>query len=404
MKTSEIQKLSKKYIMNTYGERSIALVKGKGMYVWDADGKKYLDFLSGIAVNALGHCYPEIAESIKKQVSTLIHVSNFYHIKQQAELAELLIKHSFNGKCFFCNSGAEANEAALKLARKSTEPEKFEIITMTGSFHGRTLATITATDNAKYQKGIEPLPSGFKHAVFNDIESVKKCISDKTCAIMIEPVQGESGIHIAKKDFITELRKLCNERKIFLIFDEIQCGLGRTGKLFAYEHYNVEPDIMTLAKSLGSGLPIGALIAKDKTSSGFGPGDHGTTFGGNPLCCTAALTTLKIILENNLPQHAWKMGDYFKSKLEALKKKYSFIREIRSIGLMIGVELDFECKEIVEKCQKAGLLINCASGNVLRFLPPLIVSEKEIDKAVNILEHVLANVIANKVKQSRRSF
>ena len=388
MKTAEIIELNKRYIMNTYGERSIALVKGKGMYVWDVDGKKYLDFLAGIAVNALGHCHPEIVKAVKKQVSTLIHVSNLYHIKQQAELAELLIKHSFKGKCFFCNSGAEANEAAIKLARKATEPGKSEIITMTGSFHGRTLATITATDNIKYQKGIDPLPGGFKRAVFNDIRSVKKCISDKTCAIMIEPVQGESGIHIARNDFMIALRKLCDERKIFLIFDEIQCGLGRTGKLFAYELYNVEPDMITLAKSLGSGLPIGALIAKDKTSSGFGSGDHASTFGGNPLCCAAALTTLKIILRNNLPQHARKMGDYFKSKLEALKKKYSFIREIRSIGLMIGVELDFECKEIVEKCQKAGLLINCASGNVLRFLPPLIVSEKEIDKAVNILDKI----------------
>ncbi len=389
MKTSEIQKLSKKYIINTYGERSIALVKGKGMYVWDVDGKKYLDFLAGIAVNALGHCHPEIVEAVKSQVSALIHVSNLYNIKQQAELAELLIKHSLKGKCFFCNSGAEANEAAIKLARKSTKPEIFEIITMTGSFHGRTLATITATDNAKYQKGISPLPAGFKHAVFNDIGSVKKCIGDRTCAIMIEPVQGESGIHIAKKDFIIELRKLCDEKKILLIFDEVQCGLGRTGKLFAYEHYNVEPDIMTLAKSLGGGLPIGALIAKDKTSLGFGPGDHGSTFGGNPLCSAAALTTLKIILRDNLSQHALEMGDYFKNKLEALKKKHCFIKQVRGIGLMIGVELDFECKEIVAKCQKAGLLVNCASGNVLRFLPPLIVSEKEIDKAVNILDKAL---------------
>ncbi len=393
MKTSEIQKLSKQYIINTYGERSIALVKGKGTYVWDADGKKYLDFLAGIAVNALGHCHPEIIKAVKKQVSTLIHVSNFYHIKQQAKLAELLIKHSFEGKCFFCNSGAEANEAAIKLARKSTEPERFEIITMTGSFHGRTLATITATDNAKYQKGINPLPVGFKHAVFNDIESVKKCISDKTCAIMLEPVQGESGIHMAKKDFMIELRKLCDKEKILLIFDEVQCGLGRTGKLFAYEHYNVEPDMITLAKSLGGGLPIGALIAKDKTGSGFGPGDHASTFGGNPLCCAAALTTLKIILRDDLPQHALKMGDYFKNKLEMLKKKYSFIRKVRGIGLMIGVELDFECKEIVEKCQKAGLLINCASGNVLRFLPPLVVSEKEIDKAINILDKILGDYL-----------
>ena len=393
MKTSEIQKLSKRHIINTYGERSIALVKGKGMYVWDADGKKYLDFLAGIAVNALGHCHPEIVEAVKKQVSTLIHVSNFYHIKQQAELAELLIKHSFEGKCFFCNSGAEANEAAVKLARKSTEQEKFEIITMTGSFHGRTLATVTATDNTKYQKGIGPLPDGFKQAVFNDIGSVKKCISDRTCAIMIEPVQGEGGIHIAKKEFIIELRKLCNSEKILLIFDEVQCGLGRAGKLFAYERYNVEPDMITLAKSLGGGLPIGALIAKDKTSSGFGPGDHGTTFGGNPLCCAAALTTLKIILRDNLSQHALEMGDYFKNKLKALKKEYCFIKEVRGIGLMIGVELEFECKKIVEKCQKAGLLANCTSGNVLRFLPPLIVSEKEIDKAVNILDKILGDYL-----------
>ena len=396
MDTQKIIELSEKFLMRTYARLPLIIDKGKGIKVWDKEGKEYLDFISGIGVNAIGHSHPKILKTIKKQSQKLLHCSNLYYIEPQIKLAEKLSYLSFADKVFFSNSGAEANEAAIKLARKfgvkksGKENECYEIITMENSFHGRTLTTITATAQTKYQKGFSPLPPGFKYAPFNNLKGVERIISKKTCAIMIEPIQGEGGINIAKESFLKGLRELCDKKEILLILDEVQCGLGRTGKIFAYQHYGIEPDIMTLAKPLGGGLPIGATLAKESVASCFEPGDHASTFGGNPLVCACALTFLEILEEENLVEKAQKRGEYFKNKLNGLKKKFPFIKEIRGKGLMVGIELKFEGKNIVEECRKEGLLINSTSKNVLRFLPPLIVKENEINQAVEILNRVLS--------------
>jgi acetylornithine/N-succinyldiaminopimelate aminotransferase len=391
MKTEKITELDKKYIMPTYGGKTVAFSHGKGCRLWDVEGKEYLDFLSGIAVNGLGHSHPELVEAIKEQAEKLIHTSNLYLIPNQVELASILVENSFPGKCFFCNSGAETSEAAIKFARKYGNG-KYEIVTMTGSFHGRTYGALTATAQKKFHKGFEPLLPGFKYAQFNDIESVKNSITQKTCAIILEPIQGESGINPADEKFMKGIRLLCDENDILLIVDEVQCGMGRTGKLFAYEHYGITPDIVTLAKSLGGGIPIGAVIVKEKIASCIKPGDHAATFGGNPLATKAASTTLKIILRDNLIQNAEEMGNYFKAKLEDLKNTYPFIKEVRGKGLMLGVEGDYSAKEILKKCMDRGLLTGTAGEHVLRFLPPLIIQKKEIDEGTIILQDVLNNL------------
>ena len=391
MKTQEIAELDQKYIISTYGGKTVAFSHGKGCKIWDIEGKEYLDLLSGIAVNGLGHSHPKLVKAIKEQAEKLIHTSNLYLIPNQVELASILIENSFPGKCFFCNSGAEAIEAAIKFARKYGKG-RYEIITMTGSFHGRTYGALTATAQEKVHKGFEPLLPGFKYAQFNDIESVKSSITGKTCAIMLEPIQGESGVNPADEKFMEEIKLLCDKNDLLLILDEVQCGMGRTGKLFAYEHYGITPDIVTLAKSLGGGIPIGAVIAKEKVSSCIKPGDHAATFGGNPLATKVAVTTLNIILEDNLLENVQKMGDYFKDKLENLKNKYSFIREVRGKGLMLGVEINYSSKEILKKCMDKGLLIGTAGENVSRFLPPLIIQKKDIDKGITIFEEVLNNI------------
>ncbi len=398
MNTQEILKLDQKYIMPTYGGKTVAFSHGKGCKLWDIEGKEYIDFLSGIAVNALGHSHPKLVKAIQEQASNLIHTSNLYLIPNQIELASILVEKSFPGKCFFCNSGAEASEAAIKFARKyghNNEKGRYEIITMSGSFHGRTYGALTATGQDKFHKGFEPLLPGIKYAEFNNIDSVKETVTDKTCAIMIEPIQGESGINPAKKEFLKQIRLLCDENDILLILDEVQCGMGRTGKLFAYEYYGITPDIVTLAKSLGGGVPIGAVIANEKVSSCISPGNHAATFGGNPLATKAAVVTLKTILEDGLLKNAETMGNYFKDKLNELKGKYNFIKEVRGKGLMLGVEIEpvaNGAKGILLKCMDKGLLIGTAGENVLRFLPPLIVQKKEIDKGLTILEEVLANI------------
>ena len=397
MNTKQIMELDKRYVMHTYTRIPLVVDRGDGVRVYDKDGKEYLDFISGIGVNAVGHCHPKILSALKEQSQKLLHCSNLYYIEPQAKLAERLCSLSFADKVFFSNSGAEANEAAIKLARKfgarkAGEGNCYEIITMKNSFHGRTLSTLAATGQTKYQKGFSPLPYGFKYAPFNDLDEVKRLVSEKTCAVMLEPIQGEGGINVAKASFLENLRKFCDEEGILLIFDEVQCGLGRTGKLFAYQHYGVEPDIMTLAKPLGGGLPIGATLAKEEVASCFEPGNHASTFGGNPLVCAAALAFLEIVEEEGLVERAKKMGTYFKDKLKRLKERFSFIREIRGKGLMIGVELEFEGMEIVKECQREGLLINCTSKNVLRFLPPLIVEEEDIDRAFEILNKVFSRV------------
>lgn len=382
------------YLFNNYNRLPIALQRGEGMKVWDSDGKLYYDFVSGIAVNNLGHCHPKVAKALAEQAYTLFHVSNLYHIPHQIELARYLVEHSFADKVFFCNSGAEANEAAIKLARKYSfdtfGPNRYEIITMIGSFHGRTMATLTATGQEKVKTGYQPLLDGFKHCPFNDLETLKHAISEKTCAIMVEPILGEGGVLLPKEGFLQKMKELCQSRNLLLIFDEVQTGMGRTGKLFAYEHYQVNPDIMTLAKSLAAGFPIGAMLAVEKITSTFGPGSHASTFGGNPLATKTALTTLKVIEEENLLANCQEMGHYFLKGLYELKEKYSFIKDIRGMGLLIGMELDREGAAFVAACQERGFLINCIQGKVLRFIPPLIVSHKEIDLLLQVLDEALA--------------
>jgi predicted acetylornithine/succinylornithine family transaminase len=393
MYTEEIKSLTQKYIMNSYGARSLTLEKGEGVYVWDTDGKKYLDFVAGIAVNQIGHCHPALIKAVEKQLHTLIHVSNLYYIEPQARLAQMLCELSFADKSFFCNSGAEANEGAIKLARKYGHlhygPDKFEIITMLHSFHGRTYAAITATGQEKYQKGFEPLVPGFHYAELNNLDSVKALVSDKTCAIMVEPVQGESGVHPCTPEFLKGLRGLCDKYNALLIFDEVQCGLGRTGKMFAYEQYGIAPDIMTLAKGIAGGLPMGAVLTTDKVAEAFTPGSHASTFGGNPLCSAAACATIEIIQKDNLLKNAEEMGNYLITGLKKIQAKFPMITEVRGMGLIIGAQLDRPGSEIVKQCIDTGLLINCANQTTLRFVPPLIVTKKDIDNALAILETVL---------------
>jgi predicted acetylornithine/succinylornithine family transaminase len=390
MKISEIQELEKKYLISTYTRFPVIFSKGKGVYLYDLQGNKYLDFLSGIAVCGLGHSHPKVVNALRNQARKLIHTSNLYYTLPQIKLAKLL-SHLTNGmKVFFCNSGAEANEGAIKLARKwGKQKNKYEIITAFNSFHGRTLATITATGQEKYQKGFEPLVPGFRYVPFNDIKAIKESIDEKTVAVMLECIQGEGGVNIAKEEYIKEVRKITEEKNILLIIDEVQTGLGRTGKMFSYQHYEITPDIITLAKSLGGGVPIGAFLAKPEIADSLKPGDHASTFGGNPLACNVGLSVLKFIKEKKLYKNAEIAGNYFLKKLQELKEKYSFIVEVRGKGLILAVELNNnKAKEIVQNALKERLIINAIGENIIRFLPPLIVSEKEIDKAIKILDKI----------------
>ncbi|MDP2167548.1 MAG: acetylornithine transaminase [Thermodesulfovibrionales bacterium] len=385
---------SDNYLMNTYNRFPLVLRKGRGMKVWSADGKEYLDFVGGIAVNVLGHCHPKVVVAIQKQAQRLIHVSNYYHIEPQINLAKVLVEHSFADKVFFCNSGAEANEAAIKLVRKYAKEnigtERFEIITADNSFHGRTLAALSASGQVKLQKGFEPMVPGFRYVPFNDADAIKKAITSKTAAVMLEPIQGEGGVRLPEEDYLSKVRKICSMNNLLLVFDEVQTGIGRTGKLFAYEHYGITPDIMTLAKGLGSGVPIGAMLATGEVSSAFKPADHGSTFGGNPLVCAAGLATLNAILEDGFVlDQCRRMGEYLIQKLNALKEDFpSIIAEIRGRGLLVGMELTKECGAAVKACIERGVLINCTAGNVLRFMPPLTVQKKDIDHLATVLEDV----------------
>ena len=395
MDSKTLMALSEQYVAHTYARYPVVLVRGKGTRVWDQEGEEYLDFVSGLAVCNLGHCHPRVVKTIQGQAEKLIHVSNFYYIEPQIQLASLLCKHSFADKVFFCNSGAEANEGAFKLARKfgkeKTGKDRYEIITMEGSFHGRTLATLTATGQEKFHKGYEPLMPGFKYVPFNDIGAVKKAIDPKTCAVMVEPIQGEGGVNCPSEGYLKALREICDENKLLLMFDEVQVGMGRTGKLFAYEHEGVEPDILTLAKSLAGGVPIGALLIKKEISDGFKPGDHASTFGGNPLASAAGVAALTAILEEGMLENCRKMGDYFLSELDKMKNKFPFIKEVRGKGLILGMELKMDGSSMVKEMLKKRVLINCTMGNVLRFLPPLIVTREEIDRVVAALEEVFSN-------------
>jgi acetylornithine/N-succinyldiaminopimelate aminotransferase len=393
MNEKKIMALADENIMNTYRRVPIALVKGEGAKLWDASGKEYLDFVAGIAVCNLGHSHPNVVKAIRKQVKNLTHVSNLYYTQPQAEVAALLTKHSFADKVFFCNSGAEANEAAIKLARKYAHEnlgaDKFELITMKDSFHGRTMATITATGQEKFQFGFTPLLDGFRYVPFNDPAALEAAITPKTCGIMLEPIQGEGGVIIPDPQYLARVREICNRHKILMIVDEVQTGIGRTGKLFAYEYSGIQPDIMTLAKALGNGFPVGAMLATDQVARAFTPGNHASTFGGNLLAMAAAKATLQTILEEGVLEHCQQAGSYFLTKLQALKAKHSFISGVRGKGLMLACALTIEGADIVKTCQERGLLINCTGGKTLRFVPPLIVPQKDIDMAVSILDVVL---------------
>ncbi|MFZ2950141.1 MAG: acetylornithine transaminase [Desulfuromonadaceae bacterium] len=384
------------YIMKTYGRYPIVPVRGEGCRLWDADGKEYLDFLGGVAVNNLGHCHPKVVAALQKQAAELIHCSNYYQIPQQIELAELLCTHSFADKVFFCNSGAEANEAAIKLARKYSRdtfgPERYEIITATDSFHGRTMATVSATGQEKVQRFFDPLLHGFKHVPFNDVAALEAAVTPATCAVMLEPIQGEGGMNMPSPGYFQAVREICDRHGLLLIFDEVQVGMGRTGKLFAYEHFDVTPDIMTLAKALAGGAPIGAMLAKDTFAVAFVPGTHGSTFGGNPLVCAAAIATVRTILEDGLLNRCEEIGEYLTGELESLGKKYPFVRDVRGVGLMIGMSLDIPGAEIVKKGHQRGVLLNVTHDTVLRFVPPLIVTRQEIDTMIAILDGIFAEV------------
>lgn len=393
MNNRQILSLTDKYVAQTYARFPVALVRGKGTRVWDADGKEYLDFVSGIAVVSLGHSHPAVVRAIKAQAGKLTHVSNLYHILPQSELARELCRHSFADRVFFCNSGAEANEAAIKLARRYGKEwlgGRYEILSAANSFHGRTLATLTATGQEKVRAGYDPLPPGFRQVPYDDLKAMEEAVDEKTVAILVEPIQGEGGVVLPGEDYLSGLRQLCDRRELLLIFDEVQVGMGRTGKLFAYEHYGVEPDIMTLAKALGGGLPLGAMLAKEKVARSFVPGTHASTFGGNPLVCSAGLAVLNTLVSGGALKNCVQMGKLLLQGLQALKPRFPFIREVRGKGLILGMELEFEGNKIVAECLKAGLLINCAAHKVLRFLPPLTLKRKEIDRGLAILEGVLA--------------
>lgn len=387
---------SDKYIMKTYGRYPIVPVRGEGCRLWDADGREYLDFLGGVAVNNLGHCHPRVVKALQEQAARLIHCSNYYQIPQQIELAELLCSHSFADKAFFCNSGAEANEAAIKLARKYSRdthgPERYEIITAADSFHGRTMATVSATGQEKVQRFFDPLLHGFTHVPFNDAAALEAAVTSNTCAVMLEPIQGEGGVNIPSAGYFQEVRRICDQHDLLLIFDEVQVGMGRTGKMFAYEHFDVVPDIMTLAKALAGGAPIGCMLAKDRFATAFVPGTHGSTFGGNPLVCAAAIATVRTILEEGILNRTEEIGEYLVGELETLADKYPFVNEVRGIGLMIGMGLSIPGAEIVRKGHARGVLLNVTHDTVLRFVPPLVVSKQEINTMIGILDGIFAEI------------
>lgn len=391
----EIQKADK-YMFQTYRRYPIVLVKGKGCKVWDIEGKEYLDFIGGIAVCALGHSSAVVTEALKEQAERLVHVSNLFYTVPQIELAQFLVEHSFADRVFFCNSGAEANEAAIKLARRYAN-ERFGgkrniIISMEGSFHGRTMATLSATGQKKVQDGFDPLLQGFRFVPFNDVSALDKAIDESVCAVLLEPIQGEGGVICPDNEYLREVRRLCDERDVIMILDEVQVGCGRTGKLFAHEHYGITPDIMTLAKAMANGLPIGAMLAKEKFASAFGPGTHASTFGGTPLVSAVSLKVLKTIVEDGILENCIRVGEYFKKGLEDLKNRYSFVKEVRGKGLILGMELEIEGAQIVTKCMEKGFLINCVQEKVLRFLPPLIVKKEEIDMLLDVLDSVFKEI------------
>ena len=389
----EIFAKDKSDYLPVFARYNIVLDHGDGPYVYDTKGKKYIDFLAGIAVNVVGHNYKPLVETVSQQASKMIHCSNLYYTEVQVEAAEKLKKLSGMDKVFFGNSGAEANEGAIKLARKyatNINPEKIQIISALHSFHGRTLATLTATGQDHYHHGFGPLPAGFDYVPYNDIQALEAKMSDKTCAVMLEAIQGEGGVHVPDPDYLPKVRALCDKYNAVLIFDEVQCGMGRTGTFFGCQQFGVKPDIVTLAKGLAGGVPIGAFMATDKVANAFHAGDHGSTFGGNPLACAAACVVLDALIDGNLMENAKEIGAYLQSKFEAYKAKYpNLIKEVRGRGLILGMELTRPGREIANECLDYGAIINCTAGNVLRFVPPLNITKAHVDELISVLDKVL---------------
>jgi acetylornithine aminotransferase len=392
MKTDIINK-AEKVIAKTYNRFPIVITRGKGCTVWDSEGRAYTDFVAGIAVCNLGHAHPGVSKAISDQANTLFHVSNLYYTVPQVELASWLVDNSFADRVFFCNSGAEANEAAIKLVRKYFKDKgdlrRNRIIAMEKSFHGRTMATLSATGQAKIRQGFNPLLGGFDFVPFNDIDALKNKIKPFTCAVIIEPVQGEGGVRCPDAEYLKDVRQLCDKTGVLLIFDEIQTGIGRTGKLFAYEHFGVEPDIMTLAKALANGLPIGAMLAKEHIAAAFGPGSHASTFGGTPVITAASLEVVRTLVRERVIDHCLQIGAYFKERLLWLKDRHDSIMDVRGIGLLLGIKLKTDGGPVVKKCVEKGFLINCIQGNILRFIPPLIIKKDEIDPLITCLDEIL---------------
>ena len=390
MNTQEIMDLDKKFVMQTYGRQPLALSHGKGVEVWDMEGNSYLDCFAGIAVNNIGHAHPKVALAICHQAQRMIHCSNVYYTQEQVELAQLLTQVSPHDRVFFANSGAEANEGAIKLARKYTG--KGEIIATDNSFHGRTLATVTATGQDKYKEPFKPLPAGFKHVPFGDIQAMAEAINEETAAIILEPIQGEGGLIVPPEGYMQQVKALCRQKDVLLIMDEIQTGFGRTGEMFASTLFGVQPDITTVAKAMGGGYPIGAILANERIASAFEPGDHGSTFGGNPLGCAAAKAAIEVILDENLVHQAQVMGEYFKTSLEQMTSKYDIVKEVRGKGLMIGIELTKSCGDVVNEAREQGVLINCTADKVIRLVPPLIITKEQLDAVVKVLDAALAKI------------
>ena len=391
--SQEIIDLNNQYLCQTYARYPVAFVRGEGCKLWDAEGKEYLDLFASLAVMNLGQCHPAVVKAVQEQVATLTHISNLHHTVPQARLAELLCKNSFGDKVFFCNSGAEANEASIKLARKygvDKRDGRYEILTVLGSFHGRTMATIAATGQEKVRQGFGPVLEGFRYVAYDDLAAMEAAVSEKTIAILVEPILGEGGVVIPQPGYLKGVRDICDRHGLLLIADEVQVGIGRTGTLFAYEHTGIEPDIMPLAKALGGGIPVGAMVARAEVAESLSLGSHGSTFGGNAVACAAGVAVIETLLNDGVLENCQKMGAYFLSKLQVLKDKFSFITEVRGQGLILGAELDRDGADIATSCLEEGLLINCAAGKVLRFIPPLIVTKDEIDHGMDILEKVLA--------------
>ena len=392
----EIINKADRVIAATYRRFPVVMTKGSESTLWDSTGRKYIDFVAGIAVCNLGHAHPRISQVLTEQSKTLVHVSNLYYTIPQTQLAAWLIEHSFADRSFFCNSGAEANEAAIKLARKyfssKGESGRYRIIAMKKSFHGRTMATLSATGQDKIRQGFDPLVSGFDFVRFNDVDALKEAIGPATCAVMMEPIQGEGGVRCPQPGYLKSVRKVCDESGALLIFDEIQTGIGRTGRLFAYEHFDVAPDIMTLAKALANGLPMGAMLAREQVASAFGPGAHASTFGGTPLVSAVALEVLKILEEEKIIEHAAKIGSYFKAQLDGLKNRHGIVLDVRGEGLLLGMKLSEDGTQVVQKCMENGFLINCIQEKILRFAPPLIIDKTEIDALISCLDKILGRL------------